>query len=488
MSDTQFDLVIVGGGPAGYVGAIRAAQLGLSVACVERSKLGGVCLNWGCIPTKALLAQAEFYHRLNHEAAEWGILADNIRFDWEKIINRSRTVASNLNKGVVALFKKNKITHIVGHAQITAPGVVEIHEIAGENEGDKTVKPGKVIKTLQGKNIMIATGAQPRTLPGVEFDGKHIITSREAMSLKDRPEKLVVIGSGPIGMEFAYFYRAFGTEVTIIEMLDQVMPNEDADCSVAVARAFRRMGIDLQTSTKTISVKQVGNGVEVTVAPVDDLEKTQVIKADKALVAIGVKGRYDGLFNDAMLKKVDFFKDHIKVSKQNYSTSVPGLYAVGDVIGPPWLAHVASEEAIVCIEKIAGEHAHEIDYDAIPGCTYCQPQVASLGKTEQALKKDGLVAGKDYSVGKFPFTASGKAQAIGSTQGFVKILSDFKTAEILGVHMVGESVTELLAEMGLAKRLEATVTEVIGTMHAHPTLSEAVHEAALGSEGKMIHF
>lgn len=478
MSDTNFDLLIIGGGPAGYVGAIRAAQLGLKVACVERAELGGVCLNWGCIPTKALLAQAEFYHHLTHDAADWGIIAEKISYDWEKVIGRSRKVAANLNKGVVALLKKNKIQHVQGHATIVAPGRVEISDKAG----------GKVSQTLTGRSIMICTGAQPRQLPGVEFDGKFIITSRDAMILPEQPKKLVVIGSGPIGMEFAYFYRAFGTEVTVVEMLPQVMPNEDFECSAAVARAFRKMGVDLRPSTKTVSVKQVGDGVEVVVASTDEPDKTETIKADKALVAIGVKGRYDGLFSDEMAKKIDIFKDHIKVSKDNYSTSVPGIYAVGDVIGPPWLAHVASEEAIVCVEKIAGEHGHAIDYDSIPGCTYCQPQVASLGLTEQALKAKGLEAGKDYSVGKFPFTASGKAQATGATAGFVKILSDFKTGEILGVHMVGESVTELLAEMGLAKRLEATVAEVITTMHAHPTLSEAIHEAALGVDGKMIHF
>jgi dihydrolipoamide dehydrogenase len=480
MSDTphtSLDLIIIGGGPAGYVGAIRAAQLGLKVACVERAELGGVCLNWGCIPTKALLAQAEFYHRLMHEAADWGISVDTVKVDWSKVIGRSRNVAGNLNKGVIALFKKNKIQHIVGHAQITAPGQVAVHD-----------KPGHVAQTLSAKNILIATGAQPRELPGVPFDREKIITSREAMTLTEQPKKLVIIGSGPIGMEFAYFYRAYGTEVTVIEMLDQVLPNEDADSSAAVARAFRRMGIDCKTGMKTTGIKTTDTGVEVSIESAADGKTKEIIAADKALVAIGVRGRYDGLFSEDMLKKVDFFKDHIKVSKVNYSTSVPGIYAVGDVIGPPWLAHVASEEAILCVERIAGQHGHPIDYDAIPGCTYCQPQVASLGKTEQALQASGLEADKDYKVGKFPFSASGKAQAIGSTAGFVKILSDAKTGEILGVHMVGEAVTELLAEMGLAKRLEATVEEVIATMHAHPTLSEAVHEAALGVDGRMIHF
>ncbi len=498
----DLDLIVIGGGPAGYVAAIRAAQLGQSVACVERDRLGGVCLNWGCIPTKALLAGAEFYHRLQHEAGDWGILADNVRHDWDKVIGRSRGVADNLNKGIGGLFRKHKIKHLKGSAKIIAAAksgkLCEV-EITGED--------GKSAETLKAKNVLIATGAQPRGLPFAEFDGDKVITSKEAMTLKDQPKKLLVIGAGAIGMEFAYFYNAFGTEVTVVEMLDRLLPQEDHEVSAVVAKQFKKYGVDCRTSTAVLDLKVTDAGVEATIAPATgasaDKAKTsqqwsaekgaeaagkakesesETIKADKVLVAIGVKGRYDGLFDDSL--GLELFKDHIKVDKKTYATNLPGIYAVGDVIGPPWLAHVASEEAVACVEQLAGEHTHGVDYSSVPGCTYCQPQVASLGLTEQACKDEGL----DYKVGKFPFIASGKAQALGNTDGFVKIIRDTKYGEILGVHMVGENVTELIAEMGLARTLEATYEEVIATMHAHPTLSEAVHEAALGTDGRMVHF
>ncbi|MBI1338334.1 MAG: dihydrolipoyl dehydrogenase [Phycisphaera sp.] len=475
MSENTYDMIVIGGGPAGYVGAIRAAQLGMKTACVERDLLGGVCLNWGCIPTKALLAGAEFYSRLKNEASEWGILADNVRHDWSKVIARSRGVAGTLNRGIGSLFKKNKVAHIAGSAKIVAAGKVEVTDKDGKTE------------TLTCKHIVIATGAGPRALPGAGFDGERIINYKEAMSLPAQPKELIVIGAGPIGMEFAYFYNAFGTKVTVIEMLDNVLPNEDQDVSKVVARSFKKQGVECMTSTKTLAVRKTsGGGVEVDIAPVSDESKKTTLKADKVLVAIGVAGKFDGLFDEKQLP-IAIEKHHIKVDKSNYQTSVKGVYAVGDVIGPPWLAHVASEEAIVCVEKIAGLHTHPVDYSSIPGCTYCLPQVASLGMTEQMCKAQGLQPGVGYKVGKFPFQASGKAQALGSTEGFIKIISDPKHGEILGVHMVGESVTELLAEMGLAKRLEATTDELIATMHAHPTLSEAVHEAALGAEGRMIH-
>ena len=469
----SFDLVVIGGGPGGYVGAIRAAQLGMSVACVETEKLGGVCLNWGCIPTKALLAGAEFYHKLKYEAAAWGIEADNVRHDWSRVIARSRGVAGNLNKGVAFLFKKNKITHIQGRAKISEPGRVAVTNPDGQ--------PGP---TLQAKNIMIATGATPRSLPGTDFDGDRIISSKEAMTLEQQPKKLLIIGAGAIGMEFAYFYNAFGTEVIVIEMMNRLLPIEDEEVSKAIAKAYRKAKIDCRTSTKTHSVRKTGSSVELTVGSAGDEgadAKTETLTGDKVLVAIGVKGRYDGLFENSL--GIELYKDHIKVDKTTYQTSVPGIYAVGDVIGPPWLAHVASEEAIICVEKLAGHNPTPIDYTTIPGCTYCHPQVASVGLTERACKEQGL----DYKVGKFPFQASGKAQAVGHTQGFVKIITDQKHGEILGSHMIGDNVTELIAEMGLAKRLEATAEEVIATIHAHPTLSEAVHEAALDIESRMIH-
>jgi len=469
--DKAYDLVVIGGGPGGYVGAIRAAQLGLSVACIERDKLGGVCLNWGCIPTKALLGAAQFYRQLKHEAASLGILADNVRHDWAKVIARSRAVSGNLNKGVHGLFKKNKIDHFLGHAHITSPGQVQV--LGPE---------GQVSQTVRAKHILICTGAAPRPLPGVEFDGERIINYKQAMVLPDQPKTLAIIGAGAIGMEFAYFYNAFGTEVTVIEMLDRLLPIEDEEVSKAIAKAFRKQKISYHTATKTLAIDQTDTQVELTIAPVDDESKTQKITADKVLVAVGVQGLYDGLFDDGL--GIKLVKGHIDVDKATYQTSVPGVYAAGDVIGPPWLAHVASEEAIVCVERIAGHQPAAIDYGSIPGCTYCQPQVASIGLTEQACKEQGL----SYKVGKFPFQASGKAQAVGHTQGFVKIITDQKYGQILGAHLVGDNVTELIAELGLARRLEATADEVIATMHAHPTLSEAVHEAALGTQGRALHF
>ncbi len=487
MAQTQaFDVVIIGGGPAGYVGAIRAGQLGLKTACIEKDQLGGVCLNWGCIPTKALLAGAEFYHRLKHEADEFGIQADNIRHDWSKVIARSRKVTDN--RGISFLFKKNKVTHIQGHARITAPGKIDVL-------GDD----GKTAQTVTAKHIVIATGASPRELPFAKFDRDRIISSKEAMSLPEQPKELVIIGAGAIGMEFAYFYNAFGTKVTVIEMLDRVVPNEDEDVSAAVAKAFRKQGIECLTGMKTTGVKATKTGVEVTIEPADAAASTnrgaqpeaRTITGDKLLVAVGVRGRYDNLWANNV--KIETFKDHIKVDRpasgrMTYQTSVKGIYAVGDVIGPPWLAHVASEEAVICVEQIAGHKPEPIDYNLIPGCTYCQPQIASIGKTEAALKKEGKQAGKDYTVGKFPFQASGKAKALNATEGFVKIIADAKYGEILGVHMVGEGVTELVAEVGLAMRAELTAQEIIDTIHAHPTLSESVHEAALGTEGRMLHF
>ncbi len=467
----MFDLVVIGGGPGGYVGAIRAAQLGLSVACVERDKLGGVCLNWGCIPTKALLSAAQLYHQIKHESSDWGIKVGSVGHDWERVIGRSRTVAGNLNKGIGFLFKKHKVTHIQGHGRIVAPGQVQVADASGQT--------GQV---LSAKNILICTGASPRPLSGAGFDGETIIGAKEAMSLKQQPKKLLIVGAGAIGMEFAYFYNAFGTQVTVIEMMDRLLPVEDHEVSKAIAKAFRKAKIDCRTATKTLAVNKTPHGVELTIAPVGDESKTQTVSGDKVLVAIGVRGRYDGLFDPSL--GVELVKDHIQVDRTSYQTSVPGIYAVGDVIGPPWLAHVASEEAVVCVERLAGHHPVAIDYDAIPGCTYCQPQVASIGLTEQRCKDQGIA----YRAGTFPFQASGKAQAAGHTQGFVKILADPKHGEILGVHMVGDGVTELIAEAGLAKRLEATAQELIDTIHAHPTLSEAVHEAALGTQDRMLHF
>lgn len=479
-NETVYDLVVIGGGPGGYVGAIRAGQLGKKVACVEKHKLGGVCLNYGCIPTKALLKVAEFYSDMNHKAGDWGINAGDTSYNWEKIIGRSRTVAGGMNKGISFLLKKNNVDHVAGTARILNANVngkpckVEVTD----SDGKKS--------TLTSKNILITTGAEARQLPGLPFDGDKILNAKDAMTTLDQAKELVIVGSGAIGMEFAYIYNAFGTKVTIIEMLDHLLPIEDHDVSNAIEKEYRREKIKFKLKSKTLKIEKTDAGVEVHVAPLSDESKVEIIKADKVLVAIGVVGRYDGLFSEAVGIKTD--RGAIVVDKATYETDAKGIYAAGDVIGPPWLAHVASEEAINAVETMFDHKIHPIDYGAIPGCTYCVPQVASMGKTEQALKEAGLKVGVDYNVGKFPFAASGKAQAGGHAEGFVKIISCVKYGEILGVHMIGDHVTELLAEMGLAKRLEATVDEVISTMHAHPTMSEAVHEAALGTQGRAIHF
>lgn len=471
MTSSHFDVVVIGGGPAGYVGAIRAAQLGMKTACVERDELGGVCLNWGCIPTKTLLAGAEFYDKLKHQAPGWGIEVDNIRHDWQRLIERSRGLTENLSRGIVALFKKNKVTHISGHVQIRRPGHLEVLDDAGG-----------LTDTIAAAHLIIATGAQPRGLPGVAFDGEKIITHKDAMALPQQPKKLVILGAGAIGMEFAYFYNAFGTEVVIVEIMSHLLPNEDVDVSQAIERAWRKLKIKTYLETKVQAVVTTEAGVELTVAPVDNDANTEVVVGDKLLIATGVTGRYDGLLAES--SGIEVAGGFIEVDRATYQTSQPGIYAVGDVIGPPCLAHVASKEAVICVERIGGHNPTPIDYGAIPTCTYCHPQVASFGLSEQVCADMQLA----YKVGKFPFRASGKAQAIGFPEGFVKILADAHSGEILGVHMIGESVTELLAEMGLAKRLKATADDVIATMHAHPTLSEAVHEASLGVDGRMIHF
>jgi dihydrolipoamide dehydrogenase len=485
----SFDIVIIGGGPAGYVGAIRAAQLGMKTACVERDQLGGICNNWGCIPTKALLAGAELYSKLKHEADDWGIQIDGLKHDWSKVIARSRNVAGMGAKGVAALFKKNKVTHIQGHAKIVSAGKLEVREV-------KDAKPTEnLTHTITAKHIIIATGAGPRALPGTPFDGERVINYKEAMVLPRQPKKLLIVGAGAIGMEFAYFYNAFGTEVTVVEMLDRLLPIEDDEVSAAIAKSFKKQGITAYTSHKTESIATTKTGVKAVIAPAKPQtaeagEKAQTaggeritIEADKVLVAIGVQGNYAGLFDDKLGLATE--RGHIKaVPAKGYATNLPGVYAVGDVIGPPWLAHVASEEAIVCVELIAGHHPTPIDYGAIPGCTYCHPQVASIGLTERACKDKGI----DYKVGKFPLLASGKARALGDTEGFIKLITESKYGQIIGCHMIGDHVTELIAEIGLAMRLEATAEEVIATIHAHPTISESVHESALGTQGRMIHF
>ncbi len=505
MADAHYDLVVIGGGPAGYVGAIRAAQLGLKVACVERGKLGGVCLNWGCIPSKSLLANAELYEKVTQEADQWGLTFTDLKTDWSKVIGRSRGVADKLNKGIGFLLKKNKIEHIQGNAKITkgkkgsSPCEIQVSDATvNDTRTDAPVEFGKVKQTITADNVLVATGSVARDLPFAKFDNDKIIGAREAMTLKDQPKKLIVVGAGAIGIEFAYFYHTYGTEVTVVEMLDRILPVEDNDISAALEKIYKKAGMGLRTGHTTTNVEKTKNGVKVTIAPVKDGKpdesKKEVLEADKVLIAIGVKGRYDGLFDDSL--GLQTVKDHIKTDYDpskpeaqdiTYATSVPGVYAVGDVIGPPWLAHVASEEAIVCVERIAGHDPIAIDYSVIPGCTYCHPQVASVGYTERALKEQGLKKGEDYEVGSYSLQSHGKAIATGQNKGLVKVIRGLPRGEILGAHILGDQATEMIAELTLARRLEATTEEINVTVHAHPTMHEAVHEASLASEGRVIH-
>ena len=487
----DFDLVVIGGGPAGYVGAIRAAQMGKKVACIERDALGGTCLNWGCIPTKSLLAGAELYHKMKHEAADWGIQAGELSHDFSKVIARSRSVAGNLANGVAFLFRKNKITHVQGDAYIRNPGMPNADAASREftievYAADDQAHEGEVSQTITASNILVATGAKARELPGTPFDGDKVLNAKDAMCLSEQPKKLLIIGSGAIGMEFACFYHEFGTEVTVVEMQERILPIEDDDISKEVQKSFTKRGVKILTGHVTKELTVSDNGVKAVVGKVGEDEDGETIEADKVLVAIGVTGRFEGLFEPTLGIETErgHIKTHYKAAGATYETSVPGIYAVGDVIGPPWLAHVASEEAIIAVERLFGHEAPDVDYDSVPGCTYCFPQIASIGLTERACKEQGL----DYSVGKFPFQALGKAQATGHTEGFAKLITDKATGEILGAHLLGENVTELISELCLARRVEATADELISTMHAHPTLSEAVHESALGTQGRMIHF
>ncbi len=463
MSDAIYDLVIIGGGPAGYVAAIRAGQLGQKVACIELERAGGTCLNWGCIPTKALLKSAELYRTIQ-KADSYGLSVKEAGFDFAKVIERSRGVASQMAKGVEFLFKKNKVDYFVGKGRVAVPGMVEITE--GEHKG-------KFFKT---KNILLCTGQRPKALPGLPVDGTRVLTSREALAAKSAPQSLAIIGAGAIGVEFAYFYNAFGTKVTLIEMLPQLLPVEDEEVAKALERSFTKQGIASHTGTKCENIRVGDKSVKLDL--VKDGAKTE-LEVEAVLVAVGITSALDGLLSSKVQLELD--RGFVKVDA-NYQTSVPGIYAAGDIQGPPWLAHVASFRAIQAVDGMFG-HAKPKQVGIFPGCTYCQPQVASTGLTEKAAKEKKL----DYKVGKFPFTAVGKAVAAGETEGFVKVIADAKTGEILGVHIIGSEATELIAEYGLAMNLEATVDEIHDSIHAHPTLSEALGEAALATHGKAIH-
>lgn len=460
----QYDLIVIGGGPAGYAAAIRAGQLKKRVLCVEKENLGGVCLNWGCIPTKALLENGQFIRRLRTEAAEWGVSVSDVKVDFPRIIARSRGIASKLNKGIGHLFRKHEVRHEQGMGQIVGEHRVKIITPTTSREAT-------------AENIIIATGARTRSLPGADFDGQKVITSREAMILQKQPASMAIIGAGAIGCEFADFYNAIGTQVTIVEMLDRLLPNEDEDCSVLLERLFAKRGMTIHTKTKTEKLEKMANGIKL---HLNGPRGQSAIEAEVVLVAIGVFGNIDGIAAPGV--SIETIKNHIKVDS-HYKTSMPGVYAVGDVIGPPWLAHVAHHEAVNCVERIFGVSDHKLDYLNTPGCTYTHPQVASMGLTEKKAREEG----RQIRVGKFPFSISGRALAEGETDGFVKLIFDARYGELLGVHMIGPNVTELLSELVLAKNLEATEDEILQAMHPHPTLSEAVMEAAGMAAGKAIH-
>lgn len=460
----SYDLIVIGGGPAGYVGAIRAAQLGKKVACVENDRAGGTCLNWGCIPTKALLKNAELYQTLEKKADDFGLIIKGLSYDWEKVISRSRGVAGGLEKGIEFLFRKNKIDYIRGTGSLAANNKVEVTDAEGKTEAHSA------------KNVLIATGCVSRELPFMKFDGKTVIGSKEAMQLKTQPKEIVIIGAGAIGIEFAYFFNAYGTKVTVVEMLDRILPVEDEEVSATLEKLLKKQGINFLTSTKTLDAKVSKGSVELSVEPVDGGDG-QTLKADGCLVAVGVQPVLPGNAEQLKLERGYIETD------ERYQTSIPNVYAAGDIIGPPWLAHVASYEAIQAVNGMFEDGYLPKKVDLFPGCTYCHPEVASIGKTEQLCKEEGL----DYTVGKFPFAASGRALAVADSEGFVKVIYDKKYGEILGAHIIGSGATELIAEMGLAMNLEATNEDIEATIHAHPTLAEAIHEATEDAFSHAIH-
>ena len=463
----NFDLIIIGSGPGGYVAAIRASQLGMKVGIVERESLGGICLNWGCIPTKALLKSAQVFEYIQH-AADYGIKIASPKADFDGMVKRSRDVADGMSKGVQFLMRKNKITVIEGTGKLVRGKKVEVTD----KDGKKT--------EYSATNIIVATGGRAKELPNLPIDGKKIIGYRQAMSLDKQPKKMVVVGAGAIGVEFAYFYSTIGTEVTIVEFLEQgAVPREDADISKELTKIYKKKGINVLGNTSVESVDTSGKTCKVTVKNRKD-GKTEVIECDVVLSAAGVSPNTEnigletlGIATDRGLIKVDEY----------YQTNVPGIYAIGDVVPGPALAHVASAEGIICVEKISGMHVEPMDYNNIPACTYCVPEVASVGFTEAAAKE----AGYEVKVGKFPFTASGKAKAAGAPEGFVKVIFDAKYGEWLGAHMIGANVTEMIAEVVAARKLETTGHEIIKSVHPHPTMSEAVMEAAAAAYGEVIH-
>jgi dihydrolipoamide dehydrogenase len=472
----QYDVIVIGGGPAGYAAAIRAGQLKMRTLCIEKENLGGTCLNWGCIPTKALLEDGAFIRQLRQHAADHGVSFQNLAIDFSKVVGRSRSIAGKLSKGIASLFNKHGVKHEMGTGQVLAPHKVRLASADGAKE-------------VTAEHIIIATGAKPTQIPGAPFDGQRIITSREAMNLPKQPRKIAIIGAGAIGCEFADFYNSLGTEVVIIEMLDHLLPIEDTDCSIVLERIFAKRGMDVRPKTKVDKIEKTAEGVRVTLSG----DKAGTVDADLVLVAVGVTGNTDGLLGPEC--KLEITRNRVKVGP-DYRTNLENVWAVGDCVALEWpagsgmdgyrhpdLAHVAHHEAVLVVEHIAGHGNHEIDYRFIPGCTYTHPQVASMGLTERKCRE----LGKQIKIGKFPFSASGRALAAGEPDGFVKMIFDSKYGELLGVHMIGASVTELLAELVLARKLEATEEEILTAMHPHPTMSEAVMEAAGVADGRAIH-
>jgi dihydrolipoamide dehydrogenase len=461
----SYDIIVLGSGPGGYVTAIRASQLGLKTAIIERESLGGICLNWGCIPTKALLKSANVFEYLSH-AADYGIKVENASADFGAMIKRSRDVANGMSAGIQFLMKKNKIDVIKGNGVVTPGKKVLV-----------TDESGATTEYVASKGVIIATGARSRELPNLPQDGEKIIGYRQAMTLPKQPKKLVVVGSGAIGVEFAYFYNAIGTEVTIVEYLPNIVPVEDEDVSKQLEKSFKKAGINVMTNASVESVDTKGTGCVVTVKTAKGEEK---IECDVVLSAVGIQANIENIG----LEEVGIIVDKGRILVNDYyQTNIPGYYAIGDVVPGPALAHVASAEGIICVEKIAGHHAEPLNYGNIPGCTYCSPEVASVGMTEKAAKE----AGYDIKVGKFPFSASGKASAAGAKDGFVKLIFDAKYGELLGGHLIGANVTEMVAELVAVRKLETTGEELIKTVHPHPTMSEAIMEAAAAAYGEVIH-
>lgn len=465
---TKYDLVVIGAGPGGYVAAIKAGQLGLKVACIDKAELGGICLNWGCIPTKAFLKSAEVFRAMSH-ASDYGLSVEgSVKADLGAIIDRSRGVSGTMTQGIDFLFKKNKVDHIKATANIIASNLVEATDAEGNTQRIETA------------NVLVATGASPVALPFAPIDGKNIISYRQALALRDQPKKMLVIGAGAIGTEFSYFFNAIGTEVHIVEMADQLLPVEDADTAKVLATEFKKQGINVYTSTKTKSVEVIEDG-KIKVVLENAKGKETEIEVDRVLSAVGMKANSAGFGLEENGVELDA-RGNILVNEFQ-QTSSSNIYAIGDVAGRQMLAHKASAEGEVAVKHIAGKNPHGVDYGQIPGCTYCQPQVASVGLTEKAAKAEGY----SLKVGRFPFTASGKAHGVGAPEGLVKLVFNEETDELLGAHIVGYDATEMIAELGLALKLEATWEEIAHTVHAHPTLSEAVMECAMDANGEAIH-